>query len=305
MKDTISIRLFKALLKGRDQLSEEAVERIARFVVSQRLEDESFMDKSGKADLYYTAFGWMLCYALGIACDHRKMKAYLSALDADRLDLIHYAAFIRCRMIQRLFEGGKVGLLLKSFFPAPVKPLPDFSVPHKDWHSPYTRFIWLSLSEDTKSNVQSSRFKVQGGDSTKNLKPGTLNFELSPYHVKGGGYMNTTDGLTATTNATVAALAIRGQLDGYEDNEDIRFLRHLQESSGGFGAAKGSPLPDLLSTATSLFLLSCYGVQPKYPARDFIEAHWLESGGFSATLLDEVSDVEYTFYGLLALGSIF
>lgn len=285
MKDTISIRLFKALLKGRDQLSEEAVERIARFVVSQRLEDESFMDKSGKADLYYTAFGWMLCYALGIACDHRKMKAYLSALDADRLDLIHYAAFIRCRMIQRLFEGGKVGLLLKSFFPAPVKPLPDFSVPHKDWHSPYTRFIWLSLSEDTKSRVQG--------------------FDLSPYHVAGGGYMNTTDGLTATTNATVAALAIRGQLDGYEDNEDIRFLRHLQESSGGFGAAKGSPLPDLLSTATSLFLLSCYGVQPKYPARDFIEAHWLESGGFSATLLDEVSDVEYTFYGLLALGSIF
>jgi len=290
VKETISIRLFKTLLKGKDQLSEEAVERIARFVISQRLEDESFMDKSGKTDLYYTAFGWMLCYALKIPCDHRKMNAYLSGLDADRLDLIHYAAFIRCRMIQRLFEGGKVGLLLKSFFPASVKSLPDFSsVPHNDWQSPYTQFIWLSLLEDTKNKIKD--------------KQHILNF-LELYHVSEGGYLNTTDGLTATTNATVAALAIKGQLDGYQDNMDIHFLRNLQELSGGFGAAKASPLPDLLSTATSLFMLSCYGVKPVYEARDFIEAHWLDSGGFSATLMDEVSDVEYTFYGLLALGTV-
>jgi hypothetical protein len=30
----------------------------------------------------------------------------------------------------------------------------------------------------------------------------------------------------------------------------------------------------------------------------------LDSGGFSATLLEDTSDVEYTFYGLLALGTI-
>jgi len=42
---------------------------------------------------------------------------------------------------------------------------------------------------------------------------------------------------------------------------------------------------------------------PKFNANDFIDAHWLPSGGFSATLIDETSDVEYTFYGLLALGA--
>ena len=36
----------------------------------------------------------------------------------------------------------------------------------------------------------------------------------------------------------------------------------------------------------------------------FVQAHWLESGGFAPTLLDDYSDVEYVFYGLLALGSI-
>ena len=116
--------------------------------------------------------------------------------------------------------------------------------------------------------------------------------------------MNTRDGLTATTNATVAALAVRGQSAGYVENDDILFLHDQQETSGGFAATKASPVPDLLSTATSLFMLSCYNVKPKYPARDFIEAHWLDSGGFSATLLEDKSDVEYTFYGMLALGTI-
>ena len=60
----------------------------------------------------------------------------------------------------------------------------------------------------------------------------------------------------------------------------------------------------MLSTATSLVMLNCYGMKPKFAARDFIEAHWLDSGGFSATLMEDKSDVEYTFYGLLALGAI-
>jgi hypothetical protein len=38
-------------------------------------------------------------------------------------------------------------------------------------------------------------------------------------------------------------------------------------------------------------------------AVSFIDAHWQPSGGFCATLMDETCDVEYTFYGLLALGA--
>jgi prenyltransferase beta subunit len=108
----------------------------------------------------------------------------------------------------------------------------------------------------------------------------------------------------ATTNATVAALAIRGQLCGYQDNDDIRFLMLSQDESGGFYACASASIPDLLSTATALFILKCYGVTPRFDATDFINAHWLSSGGFGATLMDEAGDVEYTFYGLLALGAI-
>jgi hypothetical protein len=323
MKETISMKLFNTLQKGKEQLGKEALDRIVGFVESQRTEEDSFKDKSGKADLYYTLFGWILSYILGIRLKQKKMTSYLLQQDTGKLDLIHYAAYMRCRMIGQLMKGGKAGLLLRSLFSTDIKTLDEFDgLPHNDMQSPYTQFVWLSLLEDTgqikkfqvpgsEFQVQSSRFRVSGSkfrvstsQRSLNFKPETLNLDFSRYHVKGGGFMNTRDGLTATTNATVAALAVKGQLTGYKENEDLFFLRDLQETSGGFSAAKASPVPDLLSTATSLFMLSCYGNRPKYPVRDFIEAHWLDSGGFSATLLDDKSDVEYTFYGLLALGTI-
>ena len=108
----------------------------------------------------------------------------------------------------------------------------------------------------------------------------------------------------ATTNATVAALAIIGQLEGYKPIDDLFYLRDTQDETGGFKAGRGAPVPDILSTATTLFLMGCYDIRPVRPVHDFIEAHWLDSGGFSATLLEDSSDVEYVFYGLLALGAL-
>lgn len=289
MKESLSIKLFRTLQKGKEQLSKEALDRIIGFIESQRTEEESFINKSGKADLYYTLFGWMLSYILGIRLNAEKAGLYLNKQKIESLDLIHYAAYMRCRMILRLQERGKVKFALTSLLPTKIKNLQEFNgLPHNDPKSPYTQFIRLSLQEDIRHRVSDKKNIIDS---------------LATYHVSGGGFMNTTDGLTATTNATVAALAVTGQLVGYKENADVHYLRDLQESSGGFGAAEASPIPDLLSTATSLFMLSCYKIQPKYSARDFIEGHWLESGGFSATLLEDKSDVEYTFYGLLALGA--
>lgn len=290
MKETISMKLFRTLQKGREQLSAEALGRVSGFVESQRTEDDAFVNKSGQEDLYYTLFGWMLSYVLGIRLDYRKAARYLERQDIKRLDLIHYAAYVRCRMILQLMKSGKIGILFRALFSLKIKSLNEFDgLPHDDLQSPYTRFIQLSLLEDTGHKI-----------NTENES------DFSDYHASGGGFMNTRDGLTATTNATVAALAVKGQLFGYRKGEDIFYLRELQDESGGFGAAVASPIPDLLSTATALFMLRCYGIKPKYPtqARDFVEAHWLDAGGFAATLMDEKSDVEYTFYALLALGAI-
>ncbi|OCW95888.1 hypothetical protein A9168_00965 [Macellibacteroides sp. HH-ZS] len=290
MKDSLSIKLLNTLQKGKKKLSEEALLRMADFVNSQRTDKDSFMNKSGREDIYYTFFGWMLSYVLGVPLDTKKMTAYLARQDMEQMDLIHYAACMRCRLILTLMEGSIFRLLLKRISSVQVKPLSEFKgVPHNDLLSPYSQYIWLSLLEDTGHSV--------------NNKEAVLD-SLSEYHVEGGGFANVSGSVRATTNATVAALAVRGALANYSKNEDILYLKGIQEKTGGFSATIGSPLPDLLSTATSLFMLKCYEIKPAFSPSHFIEAHWLDTGGFSATLLEENSDVEYTFYGLLALGTV-
>lgn len=290
MKETISIRLLKTLQHGVAQLSPEAKLQVIDFVRTQQTGNGAFKNKGNKADLYYTVFGWMLCFVLGIKLDSAKMNAYLGSIQPEELDLIHFAAYVRCATLASIAQKGKILSWIGSIRPKAVKPIHQFAgIPHDDPQSPYSQFIWLSLLEDT---------------GNKPGNPEEIEEQLTHYETPEGGYRNLADGLGATTNATVAALSVLGQIKGYEANKSSRFLQELQQENGGFRAAEASPVPDLLSTATALFTLQCYRQKPPFHPGDFLEAHWLNSGGFCPTLIDESSDVEYTFYGLLALGTI-
>ena len=116
-----------------------------------------------------------------------------------------------------------------------------------------------------------------------------------------------------TTTATCCLLAMQHQKGETLDASLISWLKERQDESGGFRASEVAPLPDLLSTAVALFTLQLIGERARIgdgtsgtrqiSAARFIEAHWLDMGSFAPTLLDDYSDVEYLFYGLLALGS--
>ena len=72
-------------------------------------------------------------------------------------------------------------------------------------------------------------------------------------------------------------------------------------------AAPGVPIPDLLSTATALHALS--GLQRDISdiqerCLDFIDSLWTNEGAFHGHWDDEPLDVEYAYYGLLALGHL-
>lgn len=290
MERTISAKLFATLERGKKRLGKEAIRRITDFVVSQQTKESAFKGKNGKADLYYTVFGWTLSRVLGIKMDIQKMDNYLAQYDSKSLDFIHFAAYTRCKLMMLVMnEKKRGGLFFKMMLRGKMNPVVNFAGEPHSANSPYIQYLTLSMTEDVWKKVPNEKEMLDA---------------VEQYHLSGGGYVNIKGGLTATTNATVAALAVKGQLQGYKKNDDAFFLRKKQEDSGGFRAAEDAPIPDLLSTATALFILNCYGIKPLYPARDFIEAHWLDSGGFAATLQDDRSDVEYLFYGLLALGSI-
>ena len=69
-----------------------------------------------------------------------------------------------------------------------------------------------------------------------------------------------------------------------------------------------APLPDLLSTATTLHALATMEVDLPASLRerclDFVDTLWSAQGGFHGHWADDHLDAEYTFYGLLALGHL-
>ena len=105
-----------------------------------------------------------------------------------------------------------------------------------------------------------------------------------------------------TSTAVCCVLAMQYQTGEALDTTLVSWLKERQDETGGFYASEVAPVPDLLSTAVALFTLWLIGNRPQSASR-FIEGHWLDMGSFAPTLLDEYSDVEYLFYGLLALGS--
>lgn len=293
MKETLSIRLFRALLDGKRRLGTDALKRMRHFLADRKSVGEAFMNKGGEPDIYYTSFGWALAYVLGLPLDRELMRRYLESLDQASMDLVHYAAYRRCELIQHFFNvpewlAGHMPIIGNWANSVSVHPFNVVDYPNQDPDSPYSRFICRGCLEDCGQKVDQKR---------------TLNC-FAAYRVANGGFSNRRGDSLASVNATAAALMVIGQEDGYRKNDDLDYLLHVQDPSGGFRADAAAPVPDLLSTATALFVLRCYEVRPLVPTRDFIEAHWLDNGGFGATLWDEEGDVEYLFYGLLALGSL-
>ena len=281
----LSEKMMQALERGKKKLSAEAQERICRYIESQRTDDALFfMNKSREADIYYTAFGLMLSYIFGVRIDYEEARRELDCYEVNTYDLVHYAACVRSSIMLDLLGGRPWQLILPN-----RKPLPVFQTfPHNDSRSPYSRFMWLSLMEDMRRRIDNKKEILES---------------LNTYRVVGGGYAGKPGGTSPSVNATAAALSVRGQLAGYAQTGDLTRLYRWQDASGGFCASTQTPVPDILSTATALFVLQCYGMEPRVMPATFIEAHWLESGGFAPTLLEENSDIEYTFYGLLALGT--
>jgi hypothetical protein len=274
--------MLRTLQRATASLGDEALALMRQFVQERMTANGVFVDRSGKEDIYYTSFGLLLSHVLGVSRNCEAARLWLDRIDADALDMVHYAAYVRARMINE-WEQSKIEFLLKNIKRKAIRPLSSFAVvPNSDAESPYAQFILYSLCEDTG-----------------NTPPNAC---LSAYCSDSGGYANTRNG-NPSTNATAAALMVAGQSKGYLFMRDVEWLRDEQKSNGGWCAEQHTPLPDLLSTATALFTLHCYGIKPRYSATDFIEGHWLDNGGFAATLLEDESDVEYLFYGLLALGT--
>jgi len=282
--------MYEIASQCRAFLTQEACNQIYSFLLSQKCEDGGFRGRGQKSDLYYTAFATASFMALGKTLEDNSVLGYLEKFTEEKLDFIHLCSLLRCYDLLGFFSYPKISeeKRQKIFSFIEKYRSQDGGYHHESPGSIYASLYGCFLA------YQAYHFSRKALPQISSLASSIERLKLQD-----GSYTNTT-----TTSAALVLSKAMGKAPCPETISSLLMHRH---PSGGFLAAKGSNIPDLLSTCVALYALrvSEYPFQKiRSSSLEFIESHWEETGGFLGTLLDPVADCEYTFYALLGLGSL-
>jgi len=262
---------------------------VADFLKNEITEDGGFRDRSGKSDLYYTAFGIDCFHSLAVEPPVDKISPYLDRfLFGENPSLVDIACFARAR-------AG----LGAAADPDILKDLDKFRESDGGFGN----------ADNGISDVYST-FLALGAlqDGNLDLPPASaIAASLKGAKTPDGGYANAQNLTEGSTPATAAAMTILRNYSLPPDAEAVEFLFSVAHPQGGFRASPRTPAPDLLSTAVALHALSgarSEGTALLEKTLDFVDSLWVNRGGFYGHWADEKIDCEYTFYALLALGHL-
>lgn len=278
------------------QLLGDATDLVRDFLLTCYADDGGFGDRDGDSDLYYTVFGIDACKVLDLPVAPQIMDPLVRRHGhGTELDLVHFSCWVRAFTESSLYDAD-----------------------NRDPESPWRRHLaafrrqdggWATTLEDEQGSVYGT-FLALGVHQDLDIPfpdpAGTVDFVLRNA-LDDGGYATTPHLPVATTPTTAAAAVMLRQLGGEVHPNTVSWLRKRRHPQGGFLAAEGAPMPDLLSTAVALHALSSLQHEPRDHVdvtMDFIDSLWTNKGAFHGHWADEQVDCEYTFYGLLALGHL-
>ena len=271
----------------------DATPLVAAFLQRQFVPEGGACDRAGRADLYYTIFALAGLEALQITERHGMLRTFLEKHgEGAGLDFIHLGALARC--------WAAVGMDAACAEALPAR-LESFRSRDGGYEgradaahgNAYGCFIALGAYQDLQRALPEPLRMVQC---------------LKSLETPDGAWGNLRGMREGTVPATAAAVTLLHQL-GMPINTAVGdWLLAQVHRDGGWLAVPGSPMPDLLSTATALHALAC--LERPLPAAvrerclDFVDTLWSAEGGFHGHWADDHLDAEYTFYGLLALGHL-
>lgn len=275
----------------------EATPLVERFLRSHQTPEGAFGDREGRADLYYTVFGVEGLLALRKEPDWPALMDWLKGFGAgDRLDFVHLCCLARCwSAVPPAF-----GVIDSSTAAEILQRLARWRTPDGGFNqraeaaacTAYGCLLGWAAHYDLKTALPDAA---------------SLRDCLEALRTPDGGYANEPGLPFGSTPATAAAVSLHRHLRRTPDAAAGQWLLNQAHPAGGFKAMPAAPLPDLLSTAVALHALD--GLQVSFAAHkeallDYIDTLWSAEGGFHGHWADDALDVEYTYYGLLALGHL-
>jgi len=291
-----SQRLRRALQRGAASLDANASRSVRDFVLGQFNPDGGFRGRSLESDLYYSVFGLECARALDLQLPAPDVAGFLRRCAGAELDFVHLTCMIRCAEIlgwgAGLDAAGWIAHWKEQLAAHVCKEGGFHRLPGRLSGSIYDTFLGMLAWEAFAEPFPDSRKTVHCLGRLRN---------------KSGGFVNDNGLGTPTIPVTAAALVLHAELGCPEPPGSQEWMLSRLCPRGGFRAAALVPVPDLLSTATALHAARTQGWIHRVPADqclEFVGSLWDGSGGFGSHALDRRADCEYTFYGLLALGSL-
>ena len=264
--------LEPVLRKSVLMLNDEMISEIRTFIVSQQTDKGGFSDRGGKTDLYYTLFGLYIAEAFSVNEVMEQLKLYVKeVVEKNNLSGVfrYCGAILYAKMIGLNDTTEKLRKEIVAELTETTLKQPEYSG--------FLGILALYYLEDFVSikridNQYKRIFRMKGNHPCP----------------------------------VVAANTVIQGFSGGQSQESADKLQSFHRTDSGFAALHHAPAEDLLSTGVALFALNFLSADLRLIKPDclnFVDELY-DCGGFRSTQADSITDVEYTFYGLLALGSM-
>ena len=263
--------LESVLQKSIGLLEPEMLGEMQSFIRLKQTKEGGFADRAGRCDLYYSLFGYFVAETLSMPDSKGPMKGYIKkAVTENTLTGVHlYCGAI---LYAKLWGLNDIAETIRKQVVAQLQKA-------NQQQSEYTNFLGILALYYLEDFIGMKRLVNQ---------------------YKSAGFSKEMP--CPVTAATTILLEISGKPDPMAEEK----LKSFYRGKGGFVALKQAPAEDLLSTAVALYALNFIDADIRLLKPDcitFIDDLYL-SGGFRSMQVDVETDVEYTFYGLLALGAL-
>lgn len=255
--------------RGFSLLNDDAKKEVIDFVMQKQNPTGLFIDRANNPDMYYTLFGGMLSLVTNNKKALNQLAEYLQSENKGQKSTIDASVSILIKIMLKIpVKISTIGLIKRIFYR------------ERNINLHYKLFI-TALILDAKGKIHF-------------LKKLFLRLLFS---------LKKTTNLPCSIRA--AAIVTKNYLGMDSEKEQVGIMS-FYNPSGGFKAFKTSLNSDMLSTAVALFALNYVGYDMRRIKPDclaFIEENF-SNGAFLSGDGDNTCDLEYTFYGLLALGSL-
>jgi hypothetical protein len=296
-------------------LTAETADEIRNFILRKQTPGGGFADRAGNGDLYYSLFGYFIAEAYSVNKVKESLKGFVKKeIETKNLSGAHlYCASI---LYSKLFDfddtalalGKKIKQELKSsLHSSTTSTLQNINPPE---HQPSSTSVHLNYSSFMEFLAL---YYLEDFLALKNLLNQYRILSSSQPPIDPSTHQHITPSAQQLISSSApqpcpvtAANAILRELSNHPNLLSAEKIRSFHQPSGGFRAVTNAPCEDLLSTGVALYALKFIDTDIrllKPNCLSFVDDLY-ENGGFRATQSDFETDIEYTFYGLLALGAL-